>query len=329
MYIKRMPVISFVVFIIAAQFNLLKGQAIETVGTKNQTVIDSSTTYVYPNSGINLNVKMRETSGLFFWNDTLWTHNDNRDITFYAIDTDSGSILNTIALNYPAATDWEATCQDSDFLYIGDFGNNKTGNRTNLKILKINKQTIRNNQPEIERIFFKYPDQENYIISPFNTDFDCEAFILKEDSLYLFTKQWKSKGTKVYSLPITKGNYIANLVDSFSFNALITDACYVKNYNTIVLTMYNESFQPYFAVLKNFKNNRFFHGDVIKLNIALQFHQIEGITSSDGLNYYVSNERLSLGIFTVPAQIHIFNLSDYIDTRITDDEDSFPLKSSK
>jgi len=84
--------------------------------------------------------------------------------------------------------------QDKDYLYVGDFGNNLNGNRTDLKILRIRKNSVLVNPLKIDTINFSYSNQTNFTpTGTNNTDFDCEAFIVASDSIYLFTKQWISK----------------------------------------------------------------------------------------------------------------------------------------
>ena len=39
--------------------------------------------------------QLTETSGLIFWNDTIYTHNDNTDKRIYGLDSSSGSIIKT------------------------------------------------------------------------------------------------------------------------------------------------------------------------------------------------------------------------------------------
>ena len=45
--------------------------------------------------------------------------------------------------------------------------------------------------------------------------------------------------------------------------------------------------------------------------MTLPFHQIEGISTTDGLDYTLSNERFSQ-IVMVPPRLHRVNLSDYL-----------------
>ena len=44
----------------------------------------------------------------------------------------------------------------------------------------------------------------------------------------------------------------------------------------------------------------------------LAFHQIEGICTEDGLNYYLSNEKLVQSFLTVDQKIHQLDLTNYL-----------------
>ena len=147
---------------------------------------------VKPEYSIKLSDSVKETSGLIAFDNLLWTHNDDHDKTIYGLDS-IGKIRRKIILEHNLNNDWEEISQDSTHIYIGDFGNNAKGNRTDLKILKINKTTFLNENPSVETISFKYSDQTDFSAKkPNTTNFDCEAFIVSKDSIYLFTKQWKS-----------------------------------------------------------------------------------------------------------------------------------------
>ena len=96
-----------------------------------------------------LSDSLRETSGLTFLKDKLYTFNDggNPNLVF-EVDKDPGKILNKLQTNFPNK-DWEAITNDGENLYIGDFGNN-AGNRKDLAIYKIENST------NSSKILFKY-----------------------------------------------------------------------------------------------------------------------------------------------------------------------------
>ena len=108
----------------------------------NATVNNGSCFYknvkLKPEYSVKLSDSIKETSGLIAFDNLLWTHNDDHDQTIYGLDS-LGKIRKKIILDQAVNHDWEEISQDSTHLYIGDFGNNYSGNRTNLKILKIEK----------------------------------------------------------------------------------------------------------------------------------------------------------------------------------------------
>ncbi len=281
------------------------------------TINDGSCLYsnvkIKPELTLKLSDTLVETSGLITFDNLLWTHNDDTDTTIYGLDT-LGKIRKKIKLEKVVNTDWEEISQDSSYLYIGDFGNNYQGNRTDLHILRIKKNSFLANQPAIDTISFSYSDQKDFSVQkPNNTNFDCEAFIVSKDSIYLFTKQWKSNKTGIYSLPKEPGNHIAQLKQTIDTKGLITAATYLESKKLITLCGYSKFGKPFLYLIYDFKNNDFLSGNKRRINLQFSFHQIEGITTTDGLHYYLTNESLiRKPILNVPQQIHYFNLSNYL-----------------
>lgn len=263
-----------------------------------------------------LGSSLPETSGLIKWNGFLWTHNDDTDTNLYTLDTLSGKIVKSYALPKVLNTDWEEIAQDSSYLYLGDFGNNYHGNRNDLHVLRIEKNSLLMNLPKMDTIAFSYSNQKTAErIKSNRTEFDCEAFVVTKDSIYLFTKQWESKNTSVYSLPKTPGNYLAHYKSSFHIKGLITGATYLENKKLVVLCGYSKKLHPFVYLLYDYASNDFFSGNKRKIKIKLPFHQIEGIATSDGLHYYLTNEAISRKpIISNPQQMHELYLSAYLKT---------------
>jgi len=282
-----------------------------------------------PVLSVTLGSSLTETSGLIRWNSYVWTHNDNTDINLYALDTLTGNIVQTCALSAAVNQDWEEISQDSNYVYIGDFGNNADGNRTDLKILRIEKNSILLNVPVIDTIYFSYADQIDF--SPAganNTDFDCEAFIVTTDSIFLFTKQWVSNKTIVYSLPKTPGTYIANLRDTLNVGGLITGSTYLEPQRLTVLCGYSNMLQPFIYLLYDFTGNDFFGGNKRKIDLSLSFHQTEGIATSDGLKYYISNEYFTQPpSVNTPQKLHTLDLSTYLSGYLTGSPENIPANT--
>lgn len=283
------------------------------------TANDGSCTYASASvaviSTVELPVEVEETSGLVLTSDALYTHNDNTDINLYVLDSISGAVVQAYPVTGAVNRDWEEIAQDNDYFYIGDFGNNVSGNRTDLNIVKVNKQSLLTGNPQFKNISFSYADQTDFSPKSNNsTDFDCEAMIVSHDSIYLFTKQWVSKKTKVYTLPKAEGSYIAKLKASYDVNGLITGATYLEDKKLVVLSGYSGFVTPFFYLLYDFKGHDFFSGNKRKVTMSgMGFHQAEGIATSDGLSYFVSNEHLAQQPFVnVTQKLHRFDLSLFL-----------------
>ncbi|MDR6760487.1 hypothetical protein J2Y38_000666 [Flavobacterium sp. 2755] len=266
-----------------------------------------------PEYSIRLSDSIKETSGLIAFDDLLWTHNDDHDKTIYGLDS-LGTIKKKIILDQVVNHDWEEISQDSSYLYIGDFGNNYSGNRTDLNILKIEKKSFLEGNPIIEKISFQYADQADISAQkPNSTDFDCEAFVISKDSIYLFTKQWKSSKTSIYVLPNQPGNHIAQFKNTLDTKGLVTGATYFEEKKIVVLCGYSKTGKTFLYLLYDFKNNDFLSGNKRKIDLKLPFHQIEGIATKDGLHYFITNESLvRKPILNNPQQIHYLDLSSVL-----------------
>ncbi len=255
-----------------------------------------------------------ETSGLIIWENKLWTHNDNDDINLYAFDTTNVNNYEAYPLTGTINIDWEEISQDEHFVYIGDFGNNHNGNRTNLQILRIEKQSLLDQAPVIDTIRFSYELQTDFSPSgPNNTDFDCEAFIVTSDSIYLFTKQWVSEKTSLYSLPKQPGTYIAHHLADLDVEGLITGSTYLEEKRLVVLTGYSNLLQPFLFLLYDFQEYQFFSANKRKIQIGLPFHQVEAVTTVDGLSYFISNEQFTYSVITIPQKLHLLDLSEFLE----------------
>ena len=242
-------------------------------------------------------------SSLLFWDNGFWTFNDHNDNCFYKIDTTNAEIVETLCINGLHNDDIEEITQDSLYLYFGDVGNN-SGNRQDLKILRISKESILNQMVEIDTIWFSYEDQTDFTYNPRATDFDCEAFIVSDDNIYIFTKEWFSTKTTLYSLPKIPGTHVARRLETYDVNGLITGAAYMPEYQLVVLCGYDydpvnllSSLHPFVFLLYDFQEDRFFSGNKRRLDFDFSTRaQIEAIATRNALDYYVTNEQTSIPI---------------------------------
>lgn len=312
-------IILFFLLYVTATYGQISGctDALAKNFDPNATTNDGSCIYSFskikPESSQQLSDSLLETSGLIAFNNLLWTHNDDHDKTIYGLDS-NGKVQKKIKLEKVKNTDWEEISQDSSYIYIGDFGNNYQGNRKDLHILRIEKNSFLLNQPVIDTISFSYSNQTDFSIQKENTtNFDCEAFVVSRDSIYLFTKQWSQNKTTVYSLPKIPGNHIAKLKETLDVKGLITGVTTFDSGKGIVLCGYSKKLHPFLYLLYDYKNDTFSIGNQRKIKLSLPFHQIEGIATFDGKRFYLTNESLvRKPIINNPQQIHLVDLSSYL-----------------
>lgn len=267
-----------------------------------------------PSKTLELGMELEETSGLIFWDGYLWTHNDDSDTRIYGLDTATARIKKTHILWKVENYDWEEIAQDEEHIYLGDFGNNGSGNRRDLHILRVSKSSLKSKKASIDTIWYTYSDQHDFKpAGPNQTEFDCEAFIVTSDSIYLFTKQWISGNTTVYALGKEPGEHVAEKKYTFPIGGLVTGASYLEEKDLVVLCGYTGFTQPFLYLLYDYPDQQFFSGNKRRINLTLLFHQIEGIATADGLTYYISNEYSGFGssIYNV-QKLHVLDLGPYL-----------------
>ncbi len=242
--------------------------------------------------------EVSETSGLFFHNGRLWTHNDSGGKTvLYALDTTTFEIVQRITLVNARCKDWEDVCTDGETVFVGDFGNNK-GKRKNLRIFTLPLSAIPEGgdaSVQVDSINFSFGDQTNFNHKKHKHDFDCEAMFATEDYLYLFSKGWATGTTRLYRLPKTPGSHVAEVVNSFDSQGLITGADYDRKRHILAIVGYenpkrNRLFTPFMYLIFNFEE------DGVKLSHR-RFEmpqwigtQTEGICFFDDGRCFVSSE---------------------------------------
>jgi hypothetical protein len=282
------------------------------------TVNDGSCTYnnvsINATLNCNLNTAVNETSGLLWWNKQVFTHNDSGgQPDLYIINKSTGDTLKTIAITNATNVDWEDITQDDTYIYIGDFGNNAKGNRTDLKIYKVKKSDAKNKVSVTAAVInFSYSDQTDFTPKADNkTNFDCEALVAYGDSLFLFSKDWADNKTRLYKLPKTPGTFSALKIDELNVQGLITGATIIPDKRVIVLSGYNAVLAPFIYLLYDFTGNRFFSADKRKVEVHQSFLQMEGICSVNATKFYISNERFKK-VITTPAKLQTLNLASLL-----------------
>ena len=246
--------------------------------------------------------EVSETSGIFFHNGRLWTHNDSGGKPIlYGIDTTSFKITQRVTLANVKNKDWEDVCSDGENIYIGDFGNNK-GNRKDLKIYILPTSSIPDSGDatlKVDSINFSFGDQTEFDKRKVH-DFDCEAMFATDDNLYLFSKGWSSGTTRLYRLSKKPGKQVAEVVNGFDSQGLITGADYDRKNHILVLVGYVKTiWKPFMYLIFDFEENgtRLSHRRFEMPQLTGT--QTEGICFFDDGRCYVTSE--SLKSFTARA----------------------------
>lgn len=262
-----------------------------------------------------LDMQLNETSGLIHWRELLWTHNDDTDTRLYGLD-DEGNIRDSIRIAERGNRDWEDLAQDDQYIYIGDVGNNGSGTRDDLHFLRIPKQDLLSGKIMVDTIWFSYSLQDSTSpAGPNRTDFDCEAFLVRNDSMILFTKEWISQRTTVYALPAIPGRHIAQAVDTVDVGGMVTGATAIPDKGIVVLCGYTRSFgQPFLYLLYDHPPGRYSRGNQRKVYLDLYFHQVEAIAHAGEWRFFLTNERSGLPPIAIsPAALHEIDLEGLLE----------------
>lgn len=279
---------------------------------------------------------VNESSGLLLLDNRLVTINDSGNTpVLYEMDTTSLAVVREVTITNMVNTDWEALAADATYIYIGDFGNN-LGRRKDLRILRVSRTDFRKkDEIEAEVISFFYEDQVDFN-GKGNSDWDAEALIAGPDSLWVFTKQWRKKGTTVYSIPKTPGKHKALRGSSFKVRGMVTDAAYDPRGGLWYLLGYNGELQPFLLQVPSrspangFPDNTQRHsltvgfiqekGAVVKAEEALVvgvevltmkeppipigFAQAEGIAVSPDGDLFITSEAFDRKIISLPSALY-------------------------
>jgi len=231
---------------------------------------------------------INESSGLTANPDgTFWTHNDSGSKpVIYKIDT-LGNILKTLYLKGATAIDYEDISQDiQGNIYVCDCGNN-ANNRQNLAIYKISSIDISSGLDTITPTVIHYHYMDQHLFPPSNDmrNYDCEAMVILNDSIFLFSKnRGKSMYSKQYALPTAPGNYTARLVDSVKTYRWVTGAAISPDNQTLILLSENK-----LNIFENFIGSNFFKGHLTKIGIPIT--QKEGVTFKNNTELYLTDEK--------------------------------------
>lgn len=274
-----------------------------------------------------------ETSGLQWAANHLWTLNDGgSSAAIYRIDTISNTILQTVNLAGTTNVDWEDIAFDGTYFYIGDFGNNANGARTDLKIYKFplsaipdyaGNATVTIPAGSIEVINFTYGDQpQPPVATAANlTKFDCEAMIVDGGKIHLFSKNWVDINSTHYVINSTvAGTYVASPLETLATGYLVTAADKAPGQNVIGLLGYQNSGagSHFMHFLSDYSGGNFFNGNKRKINLpdATVMGQAEALAFRNDTYGYISNEQFVRTVgtitLTVTQKLRSFNTANLV-----------------
>lgn len=256
--------------------------------TYNVTLYNPPIKYLLPD-------EIEESSGLAYYNGSLWTINDSGGLPIlFAFDTLTGEINQRVTISNSQNVDWEALADDEECIYIGDFGNN-SGTRDDLTIYKVFKNDIPvdgDGSITSSTIRFSYSDYSKDSIKSRSHNFDCESFIATPDWLYLFSKNRGDQQSKLYRLPKEPGVYVAELISTFNTKGLITGADINITDNEVTLVGYvDQKWIPFAWLLFDYEGDNFFSGNKRRIDMPnIVATQTEAITYVIGKKEIITSE---------------------------------------
>ncbi len=223
-----------------------------------------------------------ESSGLILYKGKLWTINDSGgDPVLFALDMQTGKVLQTIMVKNGSNRDWESLAQDEKFIFICDVGNNY-GHREVLKIYKLSKDSIPSSGNAVihaDIIKYSYAGRKNN--NPIKRSaYDCEAVFVYGDSLYLFTKDWETCSATLYACSTVPGNYELLPRRTYPVNGLVTGVDMSPDSSFIIFCGYKDNV-PFIRIVNDFNPVDYSHGKIHSFDYpAFTDLQIEGICVS-------------------------------------------------
>ncbi len=239
--------------------------------------------------------KLKEVSGIALSQDqkTIWAIEDagNKNVV-YGLNR-QGELVNDVLVENAENNDWEDITKDTaGNIYIGDFGNNEN-DRQNLSILKLDlKNDSQKSTKVIQTTKFHYEGQTEFPPKKSNLLYDCEAFVEKDGSFYLFTKN-RSKGFDgtflVFQIPNKEGDFEAKLIGKLKLeggysDAAITSAA-INSKNEIALLTHKN-----IHVLSGFTTNDFNSAKIQKLPLNHN-SQKEAVVFVDDKTLLIADEK--------------------------------------
>lgn len=279
-FMKSIAFPRFILFLVVGQLQLAQAQNSTAIHARPITQLPS---VVAECSGISFAAPNR-----------LWSHNDAGNTNqLFCFDT-TGVLLRTLLIANASNIDWEdLAVDDQGRIYVNDAGNNQN-DRRDLKIYRIpNPEIIPEDVTNAEVINFMFEDQTAFPPPANERNFDIEAMVWKNDSLFLFTKNRSNPQTglcKMYSLPAAPGFYAAKLRGSVFLGATNQEArvtsadIHPQTGELLLLT------STKIVSFRNYPGTDFFDGDMNEHHFIHSMGQIEALAYGNDNTIFLAEE---------------------------------------
>jgi hypothetical protein len=252
-----------------------------------------------------------ENSGLIWYRDKLWTINDSGgDPVLFSVDMQTGKCIQAIYLLGASNRDWEELAQDDDYIYIFDIGNN-FGRREELTIYRVLKDSIPaagNAKIKPGIIRYQYGDREKSTGYFTRSPYDCEAAFARNDSLYLFTKDWENRQTVLYTCPASPGSYTIWPVATFDADGLVTGADISPVDSNLIMLVGYKDYVPFIWEMQGFDFGNYSMESMKRFDFPDKYDlQTEGIAIRGNEVVYISCEMSSW-----PASVYTFRRGAHV-----------------
>ena len=196
-------------------------------------ITDSFSAELKVRDALKLSTVVDETSGLASHGNFIYTINDSGNSNSLHKLSREGEILDSILISNAENIDWESLAQDEKYLYIADTGNN-LNRRNRFTIYRVPWSELDNLEVEAELIKFSYGDYIPGRVTRHN--FDAEAISIRDDEIWLFSKNRGDRNSRLYRFPKEPGTYQPMPSQSFSVNSLVTGADIDPSTGDLLLT---------------------------------------------------------------------------------------------
>lgn len=243
---------------------------------------------------IELDGKLFEISGISYSGDRVFAINDSgnsREV--HILDPVSFKVISSVKIKDSNNVDWEEISYYNDTLYIGDFGNN-FGNRTDLGIYKVPMDYFSSDNNRVEKIKFEYLEQKIINRTEYKKHiYDCEAMIVDRDGIWLFSKDWVDRTSRLYTLNTDirpkKG---IRPIETLNLTYLVTGAYRDTENCRIVLCGY-ENKNTYITIFSEIDRVSFSSPHETYIIPEIESGQVESVFVKDNV-VYLASERTGI-----------------------------------